>query len=191
MSYPYSSLALTPVFSWLSCGPLSVSVHLSPMCIIFLFRFSLLIVIPFDGLTPPHTLHPGRTSSLILPLPQKPAVGWLLCIPIKCQPLKANAPFPLHFLTCVLSHPSNKPTNGGAPKPDSKCLAWDHMERWCYVLRPPLSYLWRGRTKPLESREAVAHFVAVCFCVLCFVFCVLCFVFCVLCFVFCVRAALW
>ena len=53
----------------------------------------------------PHALHPSRTFSLILPMPQIPTVGLLLCLPFKFQLLKANVPFPLYFLTCIVLQP--------------------------------------------------------------------------------------
>ena len=85
----------------------------------------------------------------------------------KFWPLKAKAPFPLYFLTCVVLRPPNKSTSRGPTKPEHGRLAWDHGMPWHHVLWAPLAYPWSERTKPLKGRAAAAHLVVVHF-----VFCV-------------------
>ena len=138
------------------------------------FYFHYFCVTPFDvpnDVTAfPHALHPPHAPSPESFPPLMPALGWLLCLPFKCWPLKAKAPFRLYFSTCVVFCPPNKSTNSSTTKPDHRCLAWDHRRPRGHVLWAPLTYPWIERAKPLEGRVMAAHFVVVCllcFCVLC------------------------
>ena len=99
--------------------------------------------------------------------PLIPTLGWLLCLPFKFRPLKANVPCCLYFLTCVVSRPPNKSPNSGTTKPDHGRLAWGHRRLRHYVLWPPLTYPWKERAKPLEHRAVAAHVGCCVCCVLC------------------------
>jgi hypothetical protein len=80
----------------------------------------------------------------------------------------------LSFFDVVASRPPNKPTSGGAAKPDHGCLAWDHSHR-----RPgAMSWgcIWPTHGGRGQSRWGVGwRRLSWLLCI--FVFCVLCFVF--------------
>ncbi len=76
-----------------------------------------------DWMPPPHTLQPPRTSSPTSILPRTPTTIWLLYLPIKWQPPKAEAPFPLYFFDSSLFHLPNRWTSHRAAKPNHGRLA--------------------------------------------------------------------
>jgi hypothetical protein len=180
------------MFGWLLRVYSLIGGQFTLPCLLLFFCFS-----PFnvqnDGTASPHMLQIPPASSLFLPLPLALHVGWWLCLPFKFRPLKANAPFSLYLLTCVVSRPTNKPTNcGTTAKPEEGCLAWDHRERWRHVLGAPLtSSPWRERAKPLGVGRWWLMLAVVCFCVfvfLCFcVFVFLCFCVVVVCGLFAIK----
>ena len=139
-SSSYSSSGSAPLFGWLLSASSTIGGRLCSRCLIFLFNFSPSnshLIWWYDA---PHALQPSRASSLILLLPQTSTFGCLLCLSFKFQPLKAKAPFSLYFSLCVVLHSPNKPTNGGAPKPDGECLACNHREWRHHHLLLTLTY---------------------------------------------------
>ena len=106
----YSS---TPnIFGWLSCDYSLIGGRLRPQRDLFsiIFCHPNHLPNPNGEVTPPHVLHPPHATSPIFLLLRTSTFGWLLCLPFKFRPLKAKSPFPLNFLTCVVSHPPNTPT---------------------------------------------------------------------------------
>ena len=79
-------------------------------CILFYYFCISPFDIPNDGTAFPHVLHPLLTTSPDSFPPPMPTLGWLLCLPFKCPPLKAKAtPIALFFDGVCVDVPNKEP----------------------------------------------------------------------------------
>ena len=135
-------------------------------CRVFFIIFALLhLTSKMMGQRPPTRSKPHAPPLSSFPtLTANTTLGWLLWL----GHFKAtNEPFSLNFWACVALRPPNKPTNGGAAKPDHGRLAWDHRRPCHHVVWVPLTYPRRQRAKPLGGRAVAAHVGCCVVCVLC------------------------
>ena len=151
------------ILGWLLCDYLLIGSQFTLPCFFLLFLHCSIWRLKWWDSVPPHA--PNPTRLLYLPtLTANTTVGWLLWL----GHFKAtNEPFSLNFWACVASRPPNKPTNGGAAKPDHGRLAWDHRRPRHHVVWVPLTYPRRQRAKPLGGRAVAAHVGCCVVCVLC------------------------
>ncbi len=155
----YSPPLRTPVFGWLLCELLSIGGRPKAMvCLIFLFFCRSICHPQMIIRHPPHTFHRNRVSSIMISSLLTPTFGWLLCLTSERRLPKAKTPsLSLFFYGSRFGAPS-KGTSRGDRKPTTGRLLWNHGESRRHDLGAPLPYQWRERAKPLEGREATAHF---------------------------------